>query len=1260
MTDPNKINYSDGGERNSQSQFNQNFNTNIPTSKLESYKKQSFENLEQSNKQLLLHIKNIEDQNIKLKEALFELKTSGLEKDEKLEQGHKLILSLQSKNSTLFAERNNMEIKLNQTQDELKQLKQTLQDNNKQKVFLEKVEKVNASLKGEYDKLKKEVLELKQINEERKQTNSELLNENKSLSQEIEEFKERYGKLDNEKFELLEKLEKNTSQVSSLNNDLMRKDEEVKTLIKMAQELNNENKLNIDEVTKQSTSIVNMFYNNFNNKNNTGNMYFNYDKLMEMYCPSQFMPKGEISELVKEGKINLVLADAIAKDFTVPEVFVSNKSMSNSLVSMPLEVFHNLNLKIDLLKSELFAGYLREMNVIEFVEDKFNKKINKILNKNITSVFNNDSKNTKNKKSYLSNPNPGSFIINDNNNTLSNNINFDDKDTFSNNKNNYSNREQKGSKIILNNDNSNNNFNIDLNSNNNSNNKTALVNKEKSFGYLDFFENLAKVYTEAKAKIEELESTVNNISQENSILKVTNKEYQEKNAYYEETIQGLKENIKSANNIFENKINSTNSIIQKLIAVQKNKENKIRTYYDLQITNKERSLATQISHLNDELALNNTELNNIKKECEKYKALLEKEKLNQSQFYGNSRTEKSKQTNRDAKRKNFDDDSNENVNLQLQEKDASILEVELDKIKADYSLIQERLNLLNVKYEDAKAEIEKLNNDNATIQRQLNNEIAEKEQLNIELNQALNEVNIINEKFLMASNNKLNNKLNQSYISNRNELNKSRSISPDLAHSKILKDNLNTSNNSGISQNISNLNNNTTTNRINSNSKLTIQPKKKNISKNKIEFVFKRESEINIPPTFMKSLLKNKSDANLSRINKDKNETLNNISVVNKESFKDKNYSQIQNQSRDMKEMKKYNTVNSMINMSAVKDQNNSSMNTSNAHTFNYQNNLLNESFNKESYIKKKQENNELKTEIQRLKLDIADLIRDNKSLEDNSNSRGKKFKNLNIAYEQIVEIYPYIEYNKNNNLNNQFSPYNQYDPYSNNNNNNNNASNQGGFFNMSKFNSNQNMTKNNNNIDAQTLNIFYSFLEIINEFKANCRYSTFKDLKKFYIDYQSDVEKLTQRVEEVKIKFNQLEKSFSSSVNSVNNTEYMNNDQYSTSDRKLKVSYFKEILTQMQKLISTIFNSFSKYNKDVLFYSTNLKKVFDFLQKNIYSDNSLIANVSSNRNINNLGNNYNSYTGFKREEKLVLNNNVFESKYYYVIFLFLFLCFFL
>ena len=114
--------------------------------------------------------------------------------------------------------------------------------------------------------------------------------------------------------------------------------------------------------------------------------------------------------------------------------------------------------------------------------------------------------------------------------------------------------------------------------------------------------------------------------------------------------------------------------------------------------------------------------------------------------------------------------------------------------------------------------------------------------------------------------------------------------------------------------------------------------------------------------------------------------------------------------------------------------------------------------------------------------------------------------------------------------------------------------------------------------------------------------------------------------MEEVKGKINQIDKEYSSNTNE-------------NSDKRIKSSYIKEVITQIQKLFNLIFNSFSKYNKDLFFYSTNLKKVFDFMTNEIYS-----GEYSSNS----------FYSGnFKmpsnKNKELSCNYNAYECKYIHV-----------
>ena len=1015
------------------------YETQVTTLKLENQR------LKTQNTNYTQAIQRLEIENNELKSAIQEMKMADIEKDKKLQEGTILLTKLKLKHDELFKERQELDVKVQQLLVELKDSKKELIEGAKNKNFLENLEKSKESLKTEKDKMKKELFEMKSKNDELKQLQNELISEKKNFIAELDDMKERLLKMEAEKSELQDKLDKKEKYLSSLSNDLNKKDDEVKTLIKMAQELNNENKQNIDEVAKQSIDTVNMFYKNLVNKN-SGNSNLSFEKLMEIYKPSLFMEKSQIVQNIKESKISCILADSITKDFTIPDIYLSVKNQSTSIASLPVEVFHNINLKVDLLKSEMFSGYLREMNICEFIENSFNKKIIKILDKNVSKFVDKNTLHKENKKNYFTNQ---QFMEN---NTFSPNF----KETFQSEGKILNNTAILGGAVTK-------DFEIsgmkDYNTYTNSPNRST-----SPYGYLDFFEELGKNYTVSKEKIESLEGQVSNLSQENSILKLTNKEYQEKNAIYEDTINVLNDKIKSINNIFDSKIQNLTKSIQHLINSTKAREKKIRNHLEMKFQMKENSVYKQIQAYNDELNIKQTEIMNIQRECDRYKALIEKNQNN------SSRMDKSRYT-----RKGGDESV---VLLQQQEKDASILEIELEKVKNENQLLIDKINLCNSKLDGMVMENKNYENMILDLNNEIEKQKQEKDTLHHELDLLKNDLNCANEKFLIASNNKLKDKLNQSCLSK----DKSRSISPDI------KKDLNTSDISGKSN-----------------------------KKNKDNEITNKKLEKLDPP-------------------------------------------------------RKMSSVAEIINISKMKE--NSNFDSSRGHTFQHQ--QINESFNKESYMKKKNENIQLQSEKEKLKDELLMITKEKTLIEEQF--KRKRFQGLYLVKEWNFEV----------------------------------------------------TTKNKSfNMSSNMGQMIMLLIDKINDFKEYCNFNTFKEMKKFFVNFQNEIEAMSQRIEEVKNKFTQVETNFSSNSN------------FDNLDKKTKFSTVKDIITQFSKNIGSIHKSFSKVNKDILYHSTSLKKAFNFLQENIY-DSNIVDMIGNNEIIINKEINIaKGSSGIKVGN--MLNNSVFE-----------------
>ena len=235
-----------------------------------------------------------------------------------------------------------------------------------------------------------------------------------------------------------------------------------------------------------------------------------------------------------------------------------------------------------------------------------------------------------------------------------------------------------------------------------------------------------------------------------------------------------------------------------------------------------------------------------------------------------------------------------------------------------------------------------------------------------------------------------------------------------------------------------------------------------------------------------------------------------------------------------------------------------------NSNILNSNSNVINESFNEKNYKSKKDENLKMKEEIFRLKDEIASLIKSNNEIS-NTNNRSKS-KSILIASK--ISHFTIL---KQEGPNNNHRIFNSDSMVSDESNNKNNESNQ---------------INNNFQQTNKKCQICIQIFEQIQDFKFGLKLSIFKDMKQFYLNYYSEIEKATVKVNEVTQKFTKAESEF-------------NNENI---DKKVKVSQVKDILSTSQKLLTLLTAFFSKYNKDIYFYTQNLKKVFDFAKKFAYN----------------------------------------------------------
>ena len=221
-----------------------------------------------------------------------------------------------------------------------KHLEQT--NTNNQKVFdtftksqsnLERTLKLNASLKLENDKLRKEVAFYKDNYTLKMNANTKQEKELKDKEALINELKASGNKFTTMLKERDTLIQSYNNKVTELSNAIEQKDQQIRMIIQFSKELNQENKTNVQEITKQAVKTIKIFYNTLNNNNNNSdkNNNCNYNNIST--CEDDF------------------------SDFSPKQCHILLTSQTN-----------NDNLKHMLTKSEFFSSLLREMQFVSHLQ----------------------------------------------------------------------------------------------------------------------------------------------------------------------------------------------------------------------------------------------------------------------------------------------------------------------------------------------------------------------------------------------------------------------------------------------------------------------------------------------------------------------------------------------------------------------------------------------------------------------------------------------------------------------------------------------------------------------------------------------------------------------------------------------------------------------------------------------------------------------------------------------------------------------------
>ena len=332
------------------------------------YFKQAKIDLEEINKALLNNVETVDNENIKLKEAIRELISDLQEKEVSLEQSQKIIMKLKEEYTKLIIEYQNIETSNQKLEAEIANIKKQFENTQKSYSSYDKVIKQNENLKTENEILKKDNSNLKNLlsnksieyNKKEKECNDKeiLLNDIKAKNENwINMIKER------------EKLIQDYSKrIEELNETIVNKDNQLKVMVNFSKSINNENKTNVKELTKQAVQTIKLFYNTLNLHNNDSSIESNQSncnyidilyKEDDKYFDNILNDKKENIEK----KISTKLKDGLACVMYIP----------NTVKAIAKEFLIDMNFKNELMKYELFSSYLREFQIVAFLKGIFSK-----------------------------------------------------------------------------------------------------------------------------------------------------------------------------------------------------------------------------------------------------------------------------------------------------------------------------------------------------------------------------------------------------------------------------------------------------------------------------------------------------------------------------------------------------------------------------------------------------------------------------------------------------------------------------------------------------------------------------------------------------------------------------------------------------------------------------------------------------------------------------------------------------------------------
>lgn len=310
------------------------------------------------NNELLKNIEILDSENTQLKAALGELQEDLRDKENSIEESHKIITKLKDEYSKLIKEYQNLEQINNDLISENELNKKSAEGFKRANETISKLQKQTNDLINENNALKKENNAMK----------NKLISNNSSSNKKEQDLKDKEliitdlkEKADNWVLMIKDRenlINEQSKKIKELNEIILRKDDQLKLMVNFSKEINKENKSNVAELTKQAVKTIKVFYNTLNNsgKNNIDSGYRvefkNTATTFENFEPT-----------LKNKKTCFLLEDATQGMMYIP----------NDLKSISKEFLMDMNFKTELIKSELYSSLIREAQFIKFLDEIFSK-----------------------------------------------------------------------------------------------------------------------------------------------------------------------------------------------------------------------------------------------------------------------------------------------------------------------------------------------------------------------------------------------------------------------------------------------------------------------------------------------------------------------------------------------------------------------------------------------------------------------------------------------------------------------------------------------------------------------------------------------------------------------------------------------------------------------------------------------------------------------------------------------------------------------